>query len=139
MPTREKLKKFAPYRVSNDHKPKYKKMNYKKYLTTNYWKSLKESVIHRDQKCMCCGLHENLEVHHLLYRGRGNELLDDLTCLCSSCHSKVHKYFPIRHWSVKHTRNKKPLKKLSSYETKRYNKNMEIMRRRYEWSYNHMK
>lgn len=70
-----------------------KNMDYKDFLNSTYWKVLSYSVKKkRGDKCEKCGSKINLNVHHLTYRHRGNEInhLDDLVCLCSNCHAKIH-------------------------------------------------
>jgi hypothetical protein len=37
-----------------------------------------------------CGSRENLDVHHLTYKRRGNERPADLVALCRRCHKERH-------------------------------------------------
>lgn len=62
------------------------------YMLSNDWKKLKEQVHKRDSyQCVTCGSKQNLNCHHIHYRHLGEEDLEDLTTLCNSCHSKLHK------------------------------------------------
>jgi hypothetical protein len=70
---------------------KYKHGACAEYLASDQWKSLRNSVICRDQ-CVCvrCGSTERLEVHHKTYSRRGFEKMDDLETLCRVCHERHH-------------------------------------------------
>ena len=70
------------------------KMNYNKFLNSDYWKSVKAMVLARDKyKCTVCGSTLRLEVHHLTYDNHGNEHnhKSDLITVCHSCHYNIHK------------------------------------------------
>ena len=67
-------------------------MPYDKFLQTKYWYQVKRIVLGRDRyTCQQCGLADltgkYLDVHHLTYEYRGNELhhLNDVTTLCHRC------------------------------------------------------
>jgi 5-methylcytosine-specific restriction endonuclease McrA len=47
----------------------------------------KENLI---QKCSLCKKDKRLEVHHIDFNRKNNKL-SNLTILCKSCHSKIHK------------------------------------------------
>jgi hypothetical protein len=126
MSNREKLKKFKSVRVSNNHKIEFQKISYKKYLNSSYWLELKQKIINRDKKCMCCGATDQLVAHHIIYRGRGQELEKDLVCLCNSCHLQLHRLFSITNL-YKYKKKKKPKQPLSDFEIKRSIKNNKIM------------
>ena len=69
-----------------------KKVAYRDYLQTDYWKKvalIKKETIGR---CEMCGSIDNLEVHHLTYKHFGKEMehLDDLKVLCHKCHENLH-------------------------------------------------
>lgn len=67
-------------------------MDYKDYLKTTHWQSLRFDILKRD-KGICQKCHykfKKLEVHHLTYDRRGCELPEDLICLCHECHRKIH-------------------------------------------------
>jgi 5-methylcytosine-specific restriction endonuclease McrA len=70
------------------------KITYNDYLTTYWW-----YVISNKRKLMdshkcgdCKELFDLLEVHHLTYEHRGEEVkyMDDLITLCSGCHNNRH-------------------------------------------------
>lgn len=65
---------------------------YTKFLESSQWKQIRKQVIERDGgKCVTCRSTQRLQVHHTLYRGGiGNEQLDDLVTLCSTCHERLH-------------------------------------------------
>lgn len=54
-----------------------------------------ELILHRI-KCEICGSTKNLDIHHK-DRDYTNNNLDNLQCLCRSCHNKIHRvtYCPI--------------------------------------------
>lgn len=64
---------------------------YTKYLQSSHWQSLRAQVLNRDKCCQHCWSDLNLQVHHLSYRGLGNEGLSDLITLCEDCHAQTHK------------------------------------------------
>lgn len=70
-----------------------KTLPYNEYLKSDYWKKV-SSVVKRNAgfKCSQCGSMKRLEVHHLSYEHKGEEMnhLEDLVCLCHECHSKIH-------------------------------------------------
>ena len=66
---------------------------YKKYLQTDYWKSVSDAVRDRaGRKCQTCNGTETLQAHHRSYEHLGSEMehLDDLICLCQKCHRIFH-------------------------------------------------
>jgi hypothetical protein len=67
-------------------------MPYVDYLETEHWKLLRMAVLERmGRQCVICGnSHVEVHVHHLSYRRKGHENINDLTCLCNECHKKVH-------------------------------------------------
>lgn len=68
-------------------------IRYEQYLKTDYWKAVALEVKKRAGfRCQVCNSQLDLVAHHRCYDHRGNELqhLDDLTCLCSRCHSVFH-------------------------------------------------
>ena len=70
-----------------------KHMPYNEYLQSEYWKHVKIKVLKRDHyHCVKCRRKSNLNIHHLTYQNRGNELkhLHDLITLCRKCHEKIH-------------------------------------------------
>jgi 5-methylcytosine-specific restriction endonuclease McrA len=62
-------------------------MNYKIYLNSPAWRSLRLKILARDRYiCQLCGKRKATEVHHLTYERIGRELENDLISLCSICH-----------------------------------------------------
>ncbi len=71
-------------------------MPYKEFLQTDYWqKEVRPKIIERDKRCRTCGTNENLEVHHISYEHRGDDLnhMEDLTLLCRDCHQIIHDHY----------------------------------------------
>lgn len=72
---------------------KRRKMAYPKFLLTPYWHDVRTRIVERE--CGCCKLCKRsgpLDVHHIVYTHRGDELnhLHELVALCRECHTKVH-------------------------------------------------
>ena len=68
-------------------------MEYQDFLKTTYWRGVALAVKERDgKKCAVCGAEKDLSTHHLHYLNHGDELhhLEDLQCVCQSCHDKLH-------------------------------------------------
>lgn len=68
---------------------------YRAYLKSTHWKQLKIDTKRKLKKqglkrCYVCKYKEKLHLHHRTYRRLGQELPDDLVCLCRRCHRKVH-------------------------------------------------
>lgn len=62
------------------------------YLQSNEWKSLRNQVFTRDNHtCQSCGSKTSLNCHHVTYQHLGAESLDQLTTLCTTCHTALHK------------------------------------------------
>lgn len=61
--------------------------SYRNAHTTS--KRINKNILKKD-KCEICGSKENLDVHHKDNNWNNNNL-DNLECLCRSCHSKEHK------------------------------------------------
>ena len=67
------------------------KSKYELYLESEQFCDLRKKVFRRDQnKCRACGSTESLQVHHLSYMNIYHEELDDLVCLCRTCHAAFH-------------------------------------------------
>lgn len=79
----------------------------------NYgWASRREAILNRDgYTCQICGKkHNRLEVHHIIFRGRGGtDDENNLITLCEDCHTGVH--------SGEIALNKKPQKTNLKYAT----------------------
>ena len=70
----------------------YKYMPYDEYLLTDHWKELRKRIHAKyNNKCAICGSSDNLEVHHITYERKGEELDEDLALLCKKCHMTQHK------------------------------------------------
>jgi len=70
-----------------------KKMPYKDFLQTPYWKAIAENQKRcADRKCVLCGSEKYLNVHHTTYKNHGNEILhlEDLITVCRDCHKRIH-------------------------------------------------
>jgi len=64
---------------------------YLKYLQSEEWKKrAKDCKKLADNKCSKCEATTYLEAHHLTYDRVGEEMQEDLQCLCSDCHCKAH-------------------------------------------------
>ena len=73
----------------------------KEYLQSKSFKNKRRVVFFRaGNKCQHCGSVKNLQCHHITYQRLGDELLEDLACLCGDrmendnfiegCHNKLH-------------------------------------------------
>ena len=70
----------------------WRRWRYRRYLRSAHWRTLRQQVLRRaGGRCETCGRAGRLEVHHLMYERRGNELLGDLRALCRDCHRDVHR------------------------------------------------
>jgi 5-methylcytosine-specific restriction endonuclease McrA len=66
-------------------------MPYKKYLETDHWANVRKEALKRaGHRCMICNGVQFLQVHHRTYERRGQELPEDVICLCGNCHQKFH-------------------------------------------------
>lgn len=91
---------FLDYVVYETEKKKYppeyiqklKNMPYKSYLQTPHWKRVRRAAYGKfGRVCFACGTEEKtIHVHHLSYKNRGQENMDDLMLLCKDCHKMVH-------------------------------------------------
>lgn len=69
-----------------------KPFNYQEYLKSPAWKTKREEKFKLvGRRCQVCNRAYRLEVHHRTYERIGNEDLNDLTVLCSTCHHIFHK------------------------------------------------
>lgn len=70
-----------------------KKMPYRDFLRTPYWRIISEFMKYKDDYCChICGSSNILNVHHSTYANHGDEAihLDDLMTVCRSCHKIIH-------------------------------------------------
>ncbi len=84
----QKLQVSLPSLVLNNMK-----LSYQEYLNSNYWRLASDAVKAKAKyRCQVCNASSNLDAHHRTYENLGNELnhLDDLVCLCRTCHSMFH-------------------------------------------------
>lgn len=74
-----------------------KSRDYKEYLKTLEWHTLKRQVYVRDNyRCRQCSKDlskMNGNVHHVTYDRVYNEKLDDLVLVCPDCHQLIHTYY----------------------------------------------
>lgn len=62
------------------------------YLQSTEWRTLRNQVFTRDNHtCQSCGSQSSLACHHIMYDRLGAENLEDLTTLCTTCHTALHK------------------------------------------------
>lgn len=66
-------------------------MSYDDYLKTEHWKHVAgQAKVRARHRCQLCNGDGELHVHHRTYERLGNEQPEDLTVLCSNCHTKYH-------------------------------------------------
>ena len=66
-----------------------------KYYQTQVWKKRRGYVFKmRGNVCELCGSKDDVQVHHLTYKNKGCENLEDMLVLCRSCHEKAHGIVP---------------------------------------------
>lgn len=76
-------------------------IDYNKYMSSGYWKDIKEQILERDKhKCRLCNSKKNLQVHHRTYDNLYHEDLEELITLCKKCHYIVHKRNPLLTYQV---------------------------------------
>ncbi len=63
--------------------------NYKEYLDSYAWKSIKKTKLEENPKCECCWINATT-VHHLSYERIWRERSDDVVSICESCHYECH-------------------------------------------------
>lgn len=87
--------KPAPFKVDETDHTALRSMPYKDYLKTDHWKDVRRRLFQaRGRKCEKCkrgkSVSLQIDVHHLTYERRGQELLTDLQVLCRDCHNREH-------------------------------------------------
>ena len=61
------------------------------YMLSKEWQELRTLVFIRDNHtCQSCGSQSSLNCHHITYEDLGEESLDQLTTLCTTCHTELH-------------------------------------------------
>ncbi len=86
--------------VPPEEQTRLRRLPYAEYRKSTYWKRVRAAMCLiyrlRCQSHRCTGLDSwllgeyDLKVHHLHYRNRGRERLDNLRLLCADCHKKAH-------------------------------------------------
>lgn len=66
------------------------KIDYKRYLKTEYWKRTADALKKKHGHCQLCRSISKLQVHHNNYEHFFCETEKDLVVLCDKCHSKFH-------------------------------------------------
>lgn len=72
-------------------------MPYAKFLVTPYWAAIAATVKSRaGMRCQICNSSTRIAAHHRTYDCHGYEhrSLNDLTCMCDSCHAIFHVKMP---------------------------------------------
>lgn len=71
--------------------PTTQKEIYKKYMRSKEWEVKRNEFRNAyGNKCKVCDSTDELHIHHWNYDNLKNETLDDVICLCKSCHFRVH-------------------------------------------------
>ena len=62
-------------------------------LDTEAYRELQLQILRRDGwRCQLCGSMQNLQVHHLKFRSRsGDDVEQNLITLCAECHEHTHR------------------------------------------------
>lgn len=82
---------------------KLQRKQYRQYINSLKWAKKKSEYFKKYPKlCMKCGNTEQLELHHATYKHLGNELENELYCLCRNCHQNYHDIY--QHPTIKTTR-----------------------------------
>ena len=69
-----------------------REQRYLAYLQSDRWALQRAAALARAKyRCSTCGSVIDLEVHHLTYDRLGDELPQDLTVLCETCHTRLHR------------------------------------------------
>lgn len=90
---KQERKENKHYRLVNKLKNyKFSYIKYTDYLKTEQWRHTKVRFykLEKNNYCYCCGITEDLQVHHKTYKNFRHENINDLVCLCKECYKKVH-------------------------------------------------
>ena len=61
------------------------------YWKTPHWQRVRDDALyHSASHCQQCGAIGGVGVHHKTYARLGNELVNDVECLCKRCHAVRH-------------------------------------------------
>lgn len=82
-------------RYDDDIAGKLLAMQYWDYLKTEYWQIIREYLLCiKGRVCELCGENEVTQIHHANYKGReagaDHDYLENLYCLCKTCHRIIH-------------------------------------------------
>ena len=69
------------------------KEDYKQYIESPHWASLKQEFEGLYTHCSGCGTTVDLDIHHRFYGRLWNEKLEDLVRLCRPCHFSTHMFY----------------------------------------------
>jgi len=73
--------------------PELRAMRYRDYLRSDEWAHKRQEVFKRaGHRCQVCNSSYELTVHHRTYVDFGQEDVNDLICLCWSCHKLFHEH-----------------------------------------------
>ena len=94
------------------------------YIQSDGWRQKREEyiLVKKPTQCGSCNrpFQHYFNLHHITYKNLGNEKLEDLIMLCSSCHRKLHD-------SLKEARRLNPYLKVETH-TRRFLELMAISR-----------
>ena len=69
-------------------------IKYNKYLSSNWWKSLRSRRLSSNNRCEICGNRNYLQIHHYNYEhkyaGDPKKAIKHTKVLCNSCHKAFH-------------------------------------------------
>jgi hypothetical protein len=73
-----------------------KMITYGAYLASDEWADKRAYMLRTaGHRCQVCNSRERLEVRHRTYKRIGQEVPQDLTVLCRSCHEAIHSSQPL--------------------------------------------
>lgn len=83
---------FGPlFSNKNNIKSYYTKDEYKEYLSSEHWSTVRERALKFYGSCVLCGAMRHLNVHHRNYNHMWKERISkDIIVLCNDCHKKFH-------------------------------------------------
>lgn len=65
-------------------------MSYARYLRTNHWHSVRTRAMRKTSwQCVACNSNAS-EAHHVEYKRKGFERIEDVVATCRSCHMAWH-------------------------------------------------
>ena len=107
--TKQKMKKII--RPCAEKHPNWK--NGKDPYTSAWYSSISPFIKQRDEKCIFCGIMENLQIHHINYNKKDDNLFN-LVTLCKRHHTNLH---PRPNFLTKNSllKNKEKQKEINKY------------------------